>query len=697
MKRSLLSKLIRLVAIAGLFLAIVFPFTAVVHQLISEVDTQIQFARQERRGLEYNARLRTVLEYLIEHQSQVQRYLEGDSAYKPRVLAIESQIDREIEAIDVLDRRLGQPLRTSEEWRKLKGEWQQLKKQVFSLDEAAIVGAHGKFVTKAIALMKQVGDTSNLILDPVIDSYYLMSPVVVYLPQSIESIDSARTLGEEAIRRDRLAIDQQVQLSMQAGTLETARDEVARGMEVAYQANPTLKSKLDTAVRSYINTASWFLEDLARLKAVEEASKAPAIDLYTTGAQALQASFHLYDETSPALDRLLQARLSRLIRKKYLIELFSVAVLAIAILGYLAFTLNLEKRRQAEQAVRQAETKFRSIFENATEGIFQIAPEGKYLSANPALLRLYGYDSLEELNRNLDETGLHYYVDPQRQAQWKQEIELHQAVAGFESEIYRADGSPIWISENARVIRDRGGNIAYYEGTVVDITYRKAAEEALRLEQEQSERLLLNILPEAIARQLKTEPTNIAESFEEVTVLFADLVGFTVLSARMPPKELVHLLNTIFSDFDRLAEQHGLEKIKTIGDAYMVVGGVPLPRLDHAEAVAAMALDMQDAIAQFNERTGESFSMRIGINTGPAIAGVIGIKKFIYDLWGDTVNVASRMESHGLAGSIQVTAKTYHLLKELFEFEERGLIQIKGKGEIETYLLTGKKKIIYNS
>ncbi|MBD2578226.1 PAS domain S-box protein [Oscillatoria sp. FACHB-1406] len=545
--------------------------------------------------------------------------------------------------------------------------------------------------------MKQVGDTSNLILDPVIDSYYLMSPVVVYLPQSIESIDSARTLGEEAIRRDRLAIDQQVQLSMQAGTLETARDEVARGMEVAYQANPTLKSKLDTAVRSYINTASWFLEDLARLKAVEEASKAPAIDLYTTGAQALQASFHLYDETSPALDRLLQARLSRLIRKKYLIELFSVAVLAIAILGYLAFTLNLEKRRQAEQAVRQAETKFRSIFENATEGIFQIAPEGKYLSANPALLRLYGYDSLEELNRNLDETGLHYYVDPQRQAQWKQEIELHQAVAGFESEIYRADGSPIWISENARVIRDRGGNIAYYEGTVVDITYRKAAEEALRLEQEQSERLLLNILPEAIARQLKTEPTNIAESFEEVTVLFADLVGFTVLSARMPPKELVHLLNTIFSDFDRLAEQHGLEKIKTIGDAYMVVGGVPLPRLDHAEAVAAMALDMQDAIAQFNERTGESFSMRIGINTGPAIAGVIGIKKFIYDLWGDTVNVASRMESHGLAGSIQVTAKTYHLLKELFEFEERGLIQIKGKGEIETYLLTGKKKIIYNS
>lgn len=694
MKRSLSSKLVRLVAIAGLFLAIVFPFTAVVHQLISEVDSQIQFARQERRGLEYNARLRTVLEYIIEHQSQVQRYLEGDSAYKSRVLAIESQIDREIEAIDILDRRLGQILHTTEEWRKLKLKWQQLKKQAFNLEQAAIASAHAKFVTDTIALMKRVGDTSNLILDPVIDSYYLMSPVVVYLPQSIESIDLGRSIGEEAVRRNQIGLSQQVQLSLQAGTLETARDEVARGMEVAYQANPALKSQLDSTVRSYVNTVSWFLEDLARLKALDEASEAPAVDLYTTGVQALQASFKLYDDASPALDGLLQARLNRLIRKKYLIELFTVVVLAIAVLVYLAFTLNLEKRRQAEQAVRQAETKFRSIFENATEGIFQISPEGKYLSANPALLRLYGYDSLEELNLHLDATEPHSYVDSKRGAQWKQEIELHQAVSGFEAQIYRADGSPIWISENARVIRDRSGNIAYYEGTVVDITYRKVAEEALRREQEQSERLLLNILPEAIARQLKAEPTNIAEQFEEVTVLFADIVGFTVLSARMTPKELVHLLNTIFSAFDRLAEQHGLEKIKTIGDAYMVVGGVPLPRLDHAAAVAAMALDMQDAIAQFNTQTGESFSMRIGINTGPAIAGVIGIKKFIYDLWGDTVNVASRMESHGLPGSIQVTAKTYDLLKNLYEFEDRGLIEIKGKGKIETYLLKSKKKTI---
>jgi class 3 adenylate cyclase len=213
----------------------------------------------------------------------------------------------------------------------------------------------------------------------------------------------------------------------------------------------------------------------------------------------------------------------------------------------------------------------------------------------------------------------------------------------------------------------------------------------LQAEKERSERLLLSILPEPIAEQLKQDPHTIADSFPNVTVLFADIVDFTKLAAQRSPIEVVSLLNNIFSVFDRLAQQHGVEKIKTIGDAYMVVGGLPTPRHDHAEAIAEMALDMLDEVARFHDETGEPLNMRIGINSGPVVAGVIGTNKFIYDLWGDTVNVASRMESHGIAGSIQVTAETYQLLQDKYWFEERGLIPVKGKGEVTTYILKGRK------
>ncbi|NJL62142.1 MAG: adenylate/guanylate cyclase domain-containing protein [Methylacidiphilales bacterium] len=218
--------------------------------------------------------------------------------------------------------------------------------------------------------------------------------------------------------------------------------------------------------------------------------------------------------------------------------------------------------------------------------------------------------------------------------------------------------------------------------------------------QEQSENLLLNILPQAIAQRLKkNQPTGnnlagsslIADGYSDATVMFADIVGFTDLSGRIPPQKLVDLLNQIFSRFDLLAETYKLEKIKTIGDAYMVVGGLPQPRSDHAIAIACMALDMLDAIAQFNLDTGESFQIRIGINSGAVVAGVIGIKKFIYDLWGDTVNIASRMESHGVPGRVHVSAATFELLEGSFLLEERGTISVKGKGEMQTYWLKNKR------
>lgn len=221
----------------------------------------------------------------------------------------------------------------------------------------------------------------------------------------------------------------------------------------------------------------------------------------------------------------------------------------------------------------------------------------------------------------------------------------------------------------------------------------EAAYQKLTVERERSERLLLNILPNAIAERLKRENSIIADQFAEATVLFADVVGFTQLSSKISASELVVLLNCMFSMFDELTEQHKAEKIKTIGDAYMVAAGLPTYRSDHAEAIANLALDMQKAIAEFNAEQNQSFSIRIGINTGPVVAGVIGLKRFIYDLWGDTVNIASRMESHGLAGGIQVSEATYQCLREQYLFEKRGIIQIKGRGEMTTYLLIRKQNM----
>ncbi len=223
------------------------------------------------------------------------------------------------------------------------------------------------------------------------------------------------------------------------------------------------------------------------------------------------------------------------------------------------------------------------------------------------------------------------------------------------------------------------------------------ARRQLEAEQEKSERLLLNILPEAIAHQLKRDQRTIADSFAEATILFADIVGFTQLSSAAPPGVVVSLLNQIFSTFDQLVEHHQLEKIKTIGDAYMVVGGLPIERADHIEAIANLSLDMQAAMTQFKSPDNAPLQLRIGINTGPVIAGVIGRKKFIYDLWGDAVNVASRMESQGLAGCIQVTAPVYEHLCDRYVLDQRGVIDVKGKGLMPTYLLRGKQNLASNA
>jgi adenylate cyclase len=214
---------------------------------------------------------------------------------------------------------------------------------------------------------------------------------------------------------------------------------------------------------------------------------------------------------------------------------------------------------------------------------------------------------------------------------------------------------------------------------------------ALELEQAKSERLLLNVLPEPVAARLKEDPGIIADASPAVTVLFADIVGFTPLSERLSPSEVVALLDRVFARWDALAARHGVEKIKTIGDAYMVAAGIPLARDDHAEAIAEMALEMRPEALRCASENGLPLEIRIGIDSGPVVAGVIGRAKFIYDLWGDTVNTASRMESHAEPGTIQVTERVHERLRDRYELQPRGVVELKGKGPMATYLLVGRR------
>ena len=209
-------------------------------------------------------------------------------------------------------------------------------------------------------------------------------------------------------------------------------------------------------------------------------------------------------------------------------------------------------------------------------------------------------------------------------------------------------------------------------------------------ERHKADQLLLNILPQPVSERLKQGQVTIADGFDDVTVLFGDIVNFTTLSGQLSPTELVQLLNAIFSAFDELTDHYRLEKIKTVGDEYMVVGGLPMPRDDHAEAIAEMALAMLSSLAEVSQQHNVPLQMRIGINSGPVVAGVIGKRKFAYDLWGDTVNTASRMETYSLANHIQVSHATYELLRNKYQFEPRGKIDMKGKGQTRAFFLKGR-------
>ena len=318
------------------------------------------------------------------------------------------------------------------------------------------------------------------------------------------------------------------------------------------------------------------------------------------------------------------------------------------------------------------------------------AGTGRILECNQTLLDNLGYEKQEVLSKHVFDMYHPDELDKVREnlASFTSDGRLRHT----EFRVLKSDGSTLDVSLKFSAVSDQDGNILYSNAVWRDVTDIKAMQRAIEAEKRRTEEVLLNVLPRSIVERLKSSPAVIADDARDATILFCDIAGFTQLSRRLSPEKLISSLNIVFSEFDHLVGFYELEKIKTIGDAYMIASGVPVQRDDHAEVMADLALEMIQCVARLNDILDTPIEIRIGIESGPVVAGVIGKKKFAYDLWGESVNTAARMESHGVVGEIQVGPNTYELLKDRFVFENRGEIEVKGIGMLEAYLLKNRKE-----
>jgi PAS domain S-box-containing protein len=534
------------IGIIILFLVLVLPFGVIFYFLISEINVVIQFAAKERLGVEYNRPVRKLLEDVL-------NYADLDSAFANQNPKLKQQFQKskekveglDIQTIDREDQKLGKPLETTEKWVALKVNLVELS----NLPLDAMQEMRDQTIDSTVRLVNDVGDTSNLILDPDLDSFYLMDTVVTKLPSVANQTAKARRLAASIANRGTITPEERTMLIQSSGVIRSQMNTIGRNLQVAFRANQSLRPELEAYYQNF-ETVSQFLALLDKRFINAPKIDASAEEVYASGSKALESSFHLYDVLSPSLDRLLLARISRAANKKYLVEVFGTVVLGVAVYVFLIFFRNMRERMHAIEAVRQAEAKYRSIFDNAVEGIFQLSPEGRWLSANPAVAGIFGYKDVPEFLAEANSQKPRMYSDAARRREFLEQLKERGVVAKFESQCTRPDESKIWISESAHVVRDAETGDEHIEGTVEDITERMEAEVARR----EVERMK-NEFVSVVSHELRTPLTSIRGSLGllaagrmgELSPQAQRMLGIAVSNT----DRLVRLVNNIL-DIERL-------------------------------------------------------------------------------------------------------------------------------------------------
>ncbi|OKH36880.1 hypothetical protein NIES2119_15795 [[Phormidium ambiguum] IAM M-71] len=491
MNKPLYKRLAETINLSSLLLIFIFPFALVVYQLIAEIDSKIDFAHKEKLGLAYNYPLKNFLVYVIEERTQVNQYLNGDKSLASAIAIQENKIEIAIQKLNVVEKQISPQLKISPQWLALKSSinsnWQRLKEQKFNLSPTQSWQAHTNIINNILALIDEIGDVSNLILDPALDSYYLMDTVVNQLPSAIANTAEAKDLGVAIAIRKNITESERAKVLIIQSLIAPPLQEVRRGLQVSANTNRQIQPQISTNIRENFPNIQKLI-DLLNQEIINAKTISLQPEQYKSVAQkALDSQLKIYDTTFPILDNLLEQRIHQLVIRKFQIIGFALIVLAVVI--YVSITLENSRKKQQKIAkeLQITEEKFRSIFENAINGIFQITPEGQYFSANPALAKIYGYNSPAELIASLNNIKQQLYVDPNCREEFVKIICDRGTVTDFESQVYCRDGSIIWISENARAIYDENGNILHYEGTVEDITEYKRTEQELYTAKEAAE------------------------------------------------------------------------------------------------------------------------------------------------------------------------------------------------------------------
>jgi PAS domain S-box-containing protein len=801
-----------LVALLAIF---TLPLAVVVQQLVAEINLGIHFTRNERYGIEYNKTLRKWLEDVIQHRKLANTYLSGGAPDKESLLASQRAIASDIEAIEIVDRKLGKTLKTTPNWTALKQNWQLLKVEVLELTAERSFARHTALIERILAQITHVGDTSNMILDPELDTYYLLDALITKLPQAIEKTAQAKEFGTEIVERKTITLEEEAQMTVFNYSIDTPMSAIARGTQVIFEYNPPVRSSLQKPVQTSLGSTNKFLQ-LIHKDTLQRIRFEP-VDYSNVGREAIADQFRLYDAMVPATDHLLQMRLNDYVWRKYRAITFALLVLVAVTAIYALLTRNWHQRQQVEQrlrvqyattkvlsesenleaatpkilqticenlnwklgelwtidapnqvmrkvkswyrtqsaadfaaysetisfapgmgligrvwaesqsiwiadlnreagfflrggvatkaklqsafgfpvlesdlfevpakgrviavmvffsseirpldpeilqvmttvgsqigqfmqrkrveiAVAHAEEQYRSIFENSTEGIFQTTPNGQYLSVNPALVRIYGYQSPEELIHYLSDIN-HLYVEPDRRSAFVQLISRDNRVADFESQVYRKDGSIVWISESAVAVRDQDGTLLFYVGTVQDIDERKRTAQELYKAKEAAEsashsksQFLANM-----SHELRT-PLNAIIGYSEMLQEEAEDLGIA----------------EILPDLDKIrgAGKHLLDLINDILDISKIEAGKMDLFLETFE-VSMLVRDIQSIVQPLIAKNNNTLHVSCADNLGTMHADLTKVRQVLFNLLS---NAAKFTENGTIALTIERTSETH--------------------------------------